>query len=414
MPRRPTGAEQYDDPEHSPSYPHKALVHAVATSLGLDAKTERTLGERSWRVAAHVRQPRADEKTCNKTPFFERWDTDPKRSYLRQEDPRYASESVCKRIHQAILSMAFEATGATSPSQATAKLAEDVLGRTLTADSLKCVYTGQHISTAEIRAAISVSSRLASYEIPIGYRLELNEGGNHTVANVGWMKPFSVNWAMRSILRNDLTQKGVPRAAIDNVIGKIAVKAYLTDKVTMPPHFSNRDYRWATWPKSIQYASRFASAGVELELLSQLYEFDGAPALSKNLEQDIASVRGREARPGTRVCIVTGSPLRFDGFVEAAKSPEGGKSGYHVGHLVPLTRRGRHSADNIAWLSEAGNRIQGNDTLDEIETTLRRATAFHIMRDVASGATLDEGDLRAIWGSINAARARLGLREAPW
>lgn len=412
VPRRTADA---DEEAGTPStYPHEPLVHAVAASLGLDTKLERTLGERSWRVAAHVRQPRADEKSCNKTPFFERWDADPKRSYLRPTDPRYADESECKRAHQTILALALEATGATAPTADGVAIAEAVLGRKLTADSLACVYSGARISAADIQAALGVSSRLASYEIPIGYRLELSDGGAHRAANMGWMKPLSVNWAMRSTLKEHLTQKGVPKAAIDNVLSKIAVKAYLTDKVTMPPHFSNRDYRWATWPDGIQYASRFACAGVELELLAQLYEFEGAPALPKETEQEIVAARGREAHAGTRVCVITGLPMRFSEFVEAAKSPEGGKSGFHVGHLTPLTRKGSHVAGNIAWLSEAGNRIQGNDTIREIEATLRRATAFHITRDVASGAPLEKHELRALWEALNGARKRIGLAEQPW
>jgi hypothetical protein len=118
------------------------------------------------------------------------------------------------------------------------------------------------------------------------------------------------------------------------------------------------------------------------KLMAQLYEFVAAPSLEPSLATEIASVRGKDILPESRRCFVTGRYLNFDEYIEASKNPKGGHSKYHVGHIVPLTRGGTHAWDNIAWLSGAGNRIQGNDTLEEIEATLLEAVDFHLRRDM--------------------------------
>ena len=150
----------------------------------------------------------------------------------------------------------------------------------------------------------------------------------------------------------------------------------------MPPFFSNRDIRWETWPTSIQYASHFECAMVELELLAQLYEFVGAPKLDDAITSIISKTLGRAIVPNSRRCFVTGRYLDFNSYLEAATYPRGGRSKYHVGHILPLTRQGRHSRENIAWQSDDGNRIQGNDTVDEIEAKLIDIVEYHLRRDM--------------------------------
>src|SRR5262249_46700312 len=155
-----------------------------------------------------------------------------------------------------------------------------------------------------------------------------------------------------------------------------------TDKQTMPPYFSNREPRWGTWPLGPQYASYYDCSLVELELLAQLFEFEGAPLLPPEIAQEVEIARGKPIVPGGRKCFVTGYDLKFVDFIQAAVNPQGGKSEYHVGHILPLTAGGKHNYRNVAWQSDAGNRIQGNDTLEQIEDTLVQSVAYHIRRDL--------------------------------
>ena len=148
----------------------------------------------------------------------------------------------------------------------------------------------------------------------------------------------------------------------------------------MPPFYSNRDYRWATFVRSPQFASRTACRGVEMQLLAQMLEFVGAPPLTA---EQRATVEIHLQRPleidGCR-CPITGQPIVYAAFVEAAENPRAGRSEYHVGHLNPLTRGGLHDWGNVVWMSDAGNRIQGNDSFEEIVALIHRAAEYHQLR----------------------------------
>jgi len=249
------------------------LLLYVQNVLRLKEAQTRKLQERLWRFSAHIRQPRKNDRSCNRTPFFDRWDTNTRTSHLTITDPRYAPIEDCKQIYRKLLALILEADRIPEvPHQAI--IVERTLGRPFQSNSLTCVHTGQPISGTDIKRALAYStSGLGSYEIPISYHTELDAGGRHEHTNVGWMKPLHVNYKLRTVLRSHLAASGAQRKAIKNALDKIVVKSYCTDKQTMPPHFSNRDVRWATWPDSVQYASHHQCAMVEMELIAQLYEF---------------------------------------------------------------------------------------------------------------------------------------------
>jgi hypothetical protein len=364
----------------------RLLSPHVQVALRLNDKQLKNLQERLWRFSAHVRQPAKDDRSCNSTPFFDRWNTDTITSYLTDGDPRYATQDECKKIYETLLALLFEARGVPQLQPRITNAVTQILGRPFQPNSLICAHTGQSISTDDIRRAMAyTTSRLGAYEIPASYCVELDAGGRHVHDNVSWMKPLHINYALRSALHLHLAQSGASNDAINTALDKIQVKAYCTDKQTMPPYFSNRDVRWATWPASVQYASHYQCAMIEMELMSQLYEFVGAPGLDEELVSAIAEVRGRPIQPRSRQCFVTGRYLSYEDYVQAAINPKGGKSSYHVGHILPLTRGGKHSWKNIAWTSDDGNRIQGNDTLEEIEIKLVDAVEFHLRRDMEMG-----------------------------
>lgn len=279
------------------------------------------------------------------------------------------------------------------------------------------MQTGKPITDHDIKQALHyVTQRLGAFEIPTAYCTDLNQGGRHEPSNVGWLKPLHINYTLREELRAYLVQAGAPRMAINNALDKIQVKAYATDKQTMPPHFSNRDVRWATWPASVQYASHYECAMIEMELMVELFEFAGAPSLNEELQAAIFAVRGQPVIPGARRCYITGYMLNFEDYVQAAINPQGGKSAYHVGHILPLTRGGRHEPRNVAWLSDDGNRIQGNDTLDETEAKLLDAVVYHLRRDVELERYPESFAKRVaqVWDLLNDIRERLGKRRYRW
>lgn len=348
----------------SAGLPTDAATLAAYIQAALGVRKVTKLLERLWRFSAHIRQPRKDIGSCNSTPLFDRWDTNPTTSYLEPADPRYASIEECRRIYMRLLASVLEAQDIKSLQKAAIDLASKELGRPLQPATLTCLLTGQPITAQDIALSFQYStSQVGTYELPVCYSVELNSGGLHRHQNVGWMKPIHVIYALRDALRTHLTQSGLPKSAVGTALDKIQVKAYCTDKQTMPPHYSNRDIRWATWPQSLQYASHFDCAMIDLELMAQLYEFVDAPPLDADLAAQIQATRGKPILPDTRRCFVTGRLLSFRNYIQNALEPEGGKSNYHVGHILPLTAGGKHRSNNIAWQSDDGNRIQGNDRL---------------------------------------------------
>ena len=75
-------------------------------------------------------------------------------------------------------------------------------------------------------------------------------------------------------------------------------------------------------------------------------------------------------------CPITLQPLLFEDFRLEVLDPEHGGSQFQVGHLDPLKLDGGtwsdgHRADNIGWISENGNRIQGRLSAEETREMLK-------------------------------------------
>ena len=346
-----------------------------------DSESKRLL-ERLSTFSLKIRQPRKDDRSCNKTPYFDRCDVNSRTSYLTNEDPRFASKEGCNQILAKLIALLSEANELSlDKTDFDVKLFESALGRKIVPNSLKCVNTGEEITKTDIKKSLKYATqRLGGFEIPIGYKKELNEGGLHNIANVGWMKPFHINYKLRELLKKEFILAGGTSKSAKNALDKIQVKAYCTDKFTMPPFFSNRDIRWATWPKSNQYCSHYCSCMIELELMCQIFEFSGAPKLSTEIRQEIEKKRGKPVLEDSRRCYILGKKMTFKDYLDGAILPQGGKSSYHVSHMLPLTRGGKHHYTNIEWISSDGNRIQGNDTLQEIEQKLIDSVSYYVER----------------------------------
>jgi len=298
----------------------------------------------------------------------DRWVTED--SYLQQDDPRYATNEECDAIKAKLLAHACEFRGISGPPAEVRDAAAQILGHSIAPGSATCFQSGESLSLEDLGLAATIATyQVGSAELTVEYRDPLTETCLHRAANIDWVRPPREILSLRSIL----SQNGVP----GTLLNKVQLKAYSTDKVTMPPHFSNRDYRWATWVNSNQFASRTDCRGVELQLLAQILEFDGAPRLSQEHHREVEQHLDRELRPGSCLCPITGEKLVYADFVEAVDNPQAGKSAYHVGHLDPLTRDGKHQKENVVWMSDAGNRIQGNDTFHEIVDLIKRAAEYH-------------------------------------
>ncbi|MGB7291274.1 MAG: hypothetical protein WBD99_03795 [Thermodesulfobacteriota bacterium] len=361
------------------------VLNYVEKCYDLTSTEKKRLLERLWTFSSKVRQPRKDDRSCNKTPYFDRWDTNSSTSYLNQNDPRYATREECENVLLTLLVLLLEASDIsfdTIREDVDLDMLNAVLEREFRFNNLKCLATNEAISKEDIKKSLTYATqRLGSFDISTDYINDLSDGGLHRHDNVGWIKPFHINHKLRKILKDEFVKAGGNSKSAKKALDKIQVKAYCTDKFTMPPHFSNRDIRWATWPDSNQYASHYECCMIELELMCQVFEFAGAPRLESEIRTEIQEKRRQTINENARRCYITGKEMNFTIYLQGAISPKGGKSAYHVSHVNPLTRGGKHNHINVEWITEDGNRIQGNDTLEEIEEKLIDAVTYYLERN---------------------------------
>jgi hypothetical protein len=219
---------------------------------------------------------------------------------------------------------------------------------------------------------------LVPYELPLDYRQRERTGRLHVASNVEWL------WGgvprktvlLRDYLLSDATGEHLQTFDVAYK-GKIRVKTYLTDRVLVGAHKTNREKRWETHPGSVHYALRRDCLEIEYTLMTQLCRFTGFPA---SIRDQVESRNLIEVSPSAFRCPVTFEPLSFKEFEEELHHPVQGKSSFHVGHLNPLKAvnddpRSGHTARNISWVSEEGNRIQGSLSLEETRAMIKRIAA---------------------------------------
>lgn len=225
----------------------------------------------------------------------------------------------------------------------------------------------EHVATLNM----SIDHGVISHELPIDY-VDSHPGVRriHQPGNVDWSwnGPAEATVRLRSWL---LDQVGIMAPGLNATVSavmlaaikqKIGVKTYLTDRAQTGPYQTNREKRWESHPASVQFASRAAASAIERELLEQICFFEEFPAEARDEALIEGLIRYREV---TR-CPITLDPLKFSEFSTEVLTPSHGRSKFQVGHLNPLKTVGRttdaagHTAQNIAWISAAGNRIQGD------------------------------------------------------
>lgn len=216
--------------------------------------------------------------------------------------------------------------------------------------------------------------KMVPYELPIDYHDRYSQH-LHSVDNVELFANENVKKAikLRAFLLDD--EKNPDSYAFDRIMkDKIKVKTYLTDRAQTGLYQTNREKRWETHPNSVQYALRLDCIAIESELLLQIARFQGAnPTLVSALIDEGFLDQGFEISR----CPITGEPLHYDEFVNDVLQAVHGKSKFQVGHLNPLKSFSEgsqfgHAANNISWISDDGNRIQGSLSMDEVDELLIR------------------------------------------
>lgn len=267
------------------------------------------------------------------TKFRARW------SVQLQGDVRYASYEECFRIFQKILSRV-------------AALSQEDLAVVL-----------EFLNNSRI-----------PYEMPIDY-IDRYAEPIHTAENMDLVLDETVRKCvqMRRFVGNATKN---PAAEVFSVIlaDKIKVKTYLTDRAQTGEYKTNREKRWEAHPNSVQYALRRDCMAIETKLLRQVAMFEGCDqALVANMQREsLLPVEFSFCR-----CPITGENIQYREFAQEILHPTHGRSAFQVGHLNPLKSQDTagafgHTADNISWISENGNRIQGSLSMEEVDTLLKQ------------------------------------------
>lgn len=215
---------------------------------------------------------------------------------------------------------------------------------------------------------------LLSYEIPVDYKKVPQRRSTekiHFHGNIDWFwdDKYQKTLELRETLLSETKTKDLFVVLLKD---KLKVKTYLTDRVQTGTHKTNREKRWEVHPESVHFALRKECLLVERKLISQICYFEGFP-------KDYFDIVKDKIIPEVVVyrCPVTLDPLSFAKFKGEIENPNHGKSSFAVGHLNPLKsdtsdRAFGHTSENIGWISDDGNRIQGSLSLKETRKLLAR------------------------------------------
>ena len=164
-------------------------------------------------------------------------------------------------------------------------------------------------------------------------------------------------------LRNHLLKGDTSETrAMKLLYDKVQVKSYLTDRVLTGTYKTNREYRWEVSPNSVHFAFKRDCMEIESKLVLSVVQMSG---FKDSVKSALNAEIGLENSDSVTVCPITYEPLQYADLKQELIQPDHGKSSFQVGHLDPLKSEGSHLAANIAWVSNDGNRIQGDKSLEE-------------------------------------------------
>ncbi len=277
------------------------------------------------------------------TQTINRWE-------LNQSDPRYASEIQCRDIFIVLIEDLLTFLG---------------LDKKEPRRLLKLSFSGTGINSVDLIKILNTTTRIGALELPIWYETALAGGGRHEKNNIYWFSRYKELDEIRNLVGDRL------------IITKIQVKAYLTDRRQTGDYQTNREVRWEGHPNSPQYASRTDCMLIEAKLLAQIFLFVGAPDLEETSISVIEKALVSKFKKDGFRCPISGKPIFYNEFLEKVTSPTHGRSGFQVGHLNPLASTGKHIASNTSWITDLGNRVQGESSLEEITNDIFFMADFH-------------------------------------
>jgi|TARA_B110000037_G_scaffold136114_1_gene154139 hypothetical protein len=186
----------------------------------------------------------------------------------------------------------------------------------------------------------------------------------HTEDNIRLINKDDIQWLISArpiiqpILRFNLDGEKT------KLTDKIATKSYKTDRTQTGTVQTNRAKRWECLVEDYQHASIEECWSVERKLLNDLAHFEGFPEDKMKLLQE----SGLFTEQSTTLCPITFNPMSFDAILGGGAH---GQSIFQVGHMLPLKNGGRHKGDNIEWISDDGNRIQGSLNISDTRLMLQ-------------------------------------------
>ena len=116
---------------------------------------------------------------------------------------------------------------------------------------------------------------------------------------------------------------------------------------------------------------------IEAKLLGQIPTFVGAPKLSDDERKAVEKAIDESYMKDSFRCPISGKPILYNEFSERVGAPVHGRSGYQVGHLNPLATTGAHISLNTSWITDLGNRVQGDESREKITNEIFYMAKFH-------------------------------------
>lgn len=204
------------------------------------------------------------------------------------------------------------------------------------------------------------------------------DGQIHNSKNVYWMLDDFPSRLIK--LKLFLTSKSSNPETYDffkKAYAKIKVKTYLTDRGLTGEYQTNRENRWETHPKSVHFSLYRDCMEIEYTLVKQILEFHNFPVGIVSFLEEKGVVLEGEIEPESRRCPITMEKLFFSDFRDELENLTHGKSKFQVGHINPLKANSLddylgHTAQNICWISDVGNEIQKNRSVDETQALIRQ------------------------------------------
>ena len=280
----------------------------------------------------------------------------------------HANRQSCEAMKERLLSQMPFMEGA--PALLSPSVQNDIVGQYPgLVEGIRCPLTGEPVTVDDVKEALDQTSRLGNQEINIVFANVPAPGEGLNLGSLSWTTPPHDIYALRGAF-----------AGHDRLLSKVQTKAYLTDRRQTGDYPTNREARWEAHPNSPQFAVPRDCRQIEAKLLAQMLTFSRAPRLElgDRTHTRIEALLQSAIEPGTFRCPISGRPIDYQEFLQVAETSAHGRSQYQAAHLVPLAMEGGyHVADNMSWITELGNQVQGEYAVEDIVEEIFRMARFH-------------------------------------